>query len=172
VSLWTEIAARCEVCGGYHVAGSRPPAPVVLQAAKTLEHLPRMLSRTDAPRLIRELQQTRVTQALAEVGDELVESVLVRFRHEGVAGFAAWHNGVGQGVTLLRPMPRQVTIEQLRIELGLLQLQYVTCELPQCFQEIRATAQGRPRAHKNRAGQKCTLGRVLLRSPWFVGPER
>lgn len=165
-------AGRCEVCTGYHDPLPVTPAPVVLQAAKKLEVLPRMLSRTDAPRLVRELQRVQITHALAEDGDELVESVLLRFEHGGVVGFIGWHNGVGQGVTLLRPMLRRLTVEQLRIELGLLQVVQVTCELPNCFQTVRARRDGRPYVHKNRAGEKCTLGRVLLRSPWFVGPER
>ncbi len=165
-------AARCAVCGGYHEPATAGAPPAVLQPAKTLETLPRTLSRTDAAVLVRELAEVRITQALAEVGDELVDSVLVRFRHAGVVGYAAWHNGVAQGVTLLRPQPRQLRVEQLRIELGLLKLEYVTCELPNCFHEIRAKQDGRPRAHKNRLGQPCTLGRVLLMSPWPIGPER
>jgi hypothetical protein len=144
----------------------------VLQSAKVLEYLPRTLARTDAPRLLRELQHVVITHALAELGDELHESIVLRFRHGGVVGFAAWHNGVGQGVTLVRPMPRRLAVEQLRIELGLLQLEFVTCELPNCWQQVRATLKGLPRAHKNRAGQQCTLGRALIRSPWFVGPLR
>ena len=167
---WSTIGARCDTCAGFHLPIADPPAPRVLQPAKKLDVLPRTLARTDAPRLLRELQHAVITHALAELGDELLESVLLRFRHGGVAGFVAWHNGVGQGVFLLRPMLRTLTVEQLRIELGLLQLQYVTCELPNCWQEIRATLKGQPRAHKNRAGQQCTLGRALLRSPWFVGP--
>jgi hypothetical protein len=163
-------AARCETCAGYHEPAPASAAPVVLQAAKTLEHLPRMLSRTEAPKLVRELQQVAITHALAEDGDELIESILLRFRHGAVEGFVAWHNGAGTGVTLLRPMPRRVTIEQLRIELGLLKLEYVTCQLPNCFHEIRAKQDGTPRAHKNRLGRPCTLGRVLLNSPWFIGP--
>ncbi len=165
-------AALCSNCGGFHEPlPPAPPSPVVLQAAKKLEVLPRTLARTDAPRLARELQRVRITHALAEDGDELVESVLLRFQHGGVSGFIAWHNGVGQGATLTRPMPRRLTVEQLRIELGLLEVVQVTCELPNCWQKVRARQDGRPRAHKNRAGAPCTLGRVLLRSPWFVGPE-
>jgi hypothetical protein len=169
-------AGRCAVCGGFHETPPVTPrsAPRVLQPARRLEALPKDLARTDAPRLVAELQESVITHALAEdpETDELVESILIRFRHAGVIGFAAWHNGVGQGVTLQRPMMRRTTVEQLRIELGTLQLQHVTCELPNCFQVIRATQAGRPRAHKNRAGQKCTLGRVLLNSPWPIGPQR
>lgn len=167
---WTSIASRCDTCLGFHAPEVRPPAPVVLQPAKKLEVLPRTLARTDAPRLIRELQHVVITHALAELGDELLESVLLRFRHGGVAGFVAWHNGVGQGVFLTRPMLRTLTVEQLRIELGLFVPEYVTCELPNCWQEVRATLKRYPRAHKNRAGQPCTVARALIRSPWFVGP--
>ena len=167
---WATIGARCEVCGGFHAPVADPPAPVVLQPAMVLDALPKGLARTDAPRLIRELQHTRITHALAETGGELLESVLVRFQHGGVAGFAAWHNGVGQGVYLVRPMLRTLTVEQLRIELGLLVPAFVTCELPNCWQRVRATQKGYPYAHKNRAGQKCTVARALICSPWFVGP--
>lgn len=162
-------AARCGGCGGYHEPVAAPPAPVVL-AHGPLETLPRTLARTDAPRLVAELQQTSITWALAEVGDEAVESVLVRFRHEGVEGYAAWHNGAGQGVTLVRPQLRRTTVEQLRIELGTVKLVHVLCTLPNCAQEVRAKQDGYPRVHNNRAGKKCTVARALLNSPWFVGP--
>lgn len=164
-------AARCATCGGYHEPVVTPPAPRVL-SREVLESLPSFLGRTEAPRLLAELAETRITRAVAEVGDELVESVLIRFRHAGARGFAAWHNGAGQGVTLVLPQLRRLSVEVFRIEFGLLKLRYVMCDLPNCYQEIRAKADGWPRVHKNRAGQPCTVARVMINSPWFVGPLR
>lgn len=114
----------------------------------------------DAPPLLRAVVAAggwaRCIRALAEdvATCNLIESVSVRVRHNGVGGYAMWINGRAAGAAAFMPY-RKLSHEALQVELGLIVIRTDTC--PRCWRQgVRLNIDGTLRAHKTPQGGKCT----------------
>lgn len=112
---------------------------------------------------------TRVVSALAEsvATCELIESETVRFRLRGCAGYATWEGGGARGCILLRPYPHKMSIEALRISLGLYVPEYGTCERCGAL-HLRVLKSGALAAHKRAHGARGVKCRRPQPLPKFV----
>lgn len=130
------------------------PAPAQTIVLESAEVPP-----ADAPPLLRAVQAAggwaRCVRALAEdvATCNLIESVSVRVRHNGVGGYAMWINGRAAGAAAYRPF-RKLSHEALQVELGLLVIRTDIC--PRCWTAgVRLNLDGTFRAHKTPQGGKC-----------------